>query len=163
MTPDSVSHVLTLPNTSPPVELRIHAEHPDAIPVYASLGAAGADLKACIEAPITLQPGDIALISTGLKMEIPIGFEVQLRPRSGLALKHGLTLPNSPATIDSDYRGDVKVILMNLGKEPFTVTRWMRIAQMVVARVETAKFIVCEAPLSSTDRGAGGFGHTGTH
>ena len=133
------------------------------LPAYETAGAAGADLRANLPDrwEIALAPGARALIPTGLRMAIPEGFEVQIRPRSGLALKHGISLPNSPGTIDSDYRGPVGVILMNLGKDAFTVTHGMRIAQMVVAPVVRAGFDVV-ASLDDTARGAGGFGSTGT-
>lgn len=136
------------------------------LPAYASAGAAGADLRANlrviegVRAAVTLAPGARALIPTGLRLMIPEGFEVQIRPRSGLALKHGITLPNAPGTIDSDYRGPLGVILMNAGSEPFTVEHGDRIAQMVVAPVIRASFCVEEA-LGKTDRGSGGFGSTG--
>ena len=131
------------------------------LPAYESAGAAGADLRANLpEGPVTLAPGARALISTGLHMAIPQGFEVQIRPRSGLALKHGITLINSPGTIDSDYRGVVGVIMGNMGAEAFTVEHGMRIAQMVVAPVVQTGFDLAER-LDETPRGAGGFGSTG--
>jgi len=132
------------------------------LPAYESAGAAGADLRANLpEGPVTLAPGARALISTGLHMAIPQGFEVQIRPRSGLALKHGITLINSPGTIDSDYRGIVGVIMGNMGAEAFTVEHGMRIAQMVIAPVTQIAWDE-RADLESTTRGAGGFGSTGT-
>ena len=131
------------------------------LPAYETPGAAGADLRANLPlGPVCIEPGERALVSTGLHMEIPLGFEVQIRPRSGLALKHGITLPNTPGTIDSDYRGVVGVILLNAGQEPFDVTHGMRIAQMVVAPVVQARFETTEH-LSRTTRGQGGFGSTG--
>ena len=131
------------------------------LPAYESAGAAGADLRANLpEGPVTLAPGARALISTGLHMAIPQGFEVQIRPRSGLALKHGITLINSPGTIDSDYRGILGVIMGNMGQEAFTVEHGMRIAQMVVAPVVQAGFDLADS-LDETPRGAGGFGSTG--
>jgi len=132
------------------------------LPSYESVGAAGADLRANFgEAKeVTLAPGERTLVPTGLRLAIPLGYEVQLRPRSGLALKHGITLPNSPGTIDSDYRGPLGVIVMNAGQEPFTVAHGDRIAQMVVAPVVQAQFAVVDK-LRSTDRGEGGFGSTG--
>lgn len=130
------------------------------VPQYQTDGAAGADLHACLDAPVTLEPGAIELVPTGLAFEVPMGYEVQLRPRSGLALKYGITLPNSPGTIDSDYRGEIKVIMMNLGKEPFVINHGERIAQMVVAKHETAEFEQVTV-LSESTRGAGGFGSTG--
>ena len=132
------------------------------LPFYASAGAAGADLRANFadQTPVTVEPGARALVPTGLRLAIPEGFEVQLRPRSGLALKHGITLPNTPGTIDSDYRGPLGVIVMNAGQEPFEITHGMRIAQMVVAPVVQASFAEVTA-LDTTMRGAGGFGSTG--
>lgn len=132
------------------------------LPVYATEGAAGADLRANLvdHAPVVLAPGARALIPTGLRMAIPQGFEVQVRPRSGLALKHGVTLANAPGTIDSDYRGPLAVILVNLGQDSFAVTHGMRIAQMVVAPVVQAR-MQAVTDLDETARGAGGFGSTG--
>ncbi len=133
------------------------------LPAYATAGAAGADLCANFadRQPRILAPGARALIPTGLRMDIPAGFEVQVRPRSGLALHHGLTLLNSPGTIDSDYRGPVGVIVVNHGSDSVTITHGMRIAQMVVAAVVQARFALVDG-LSDTARGAGGFGSTGT-
>ncbi|WP_420569455.1 dUTP diphosphatase [Thalassovita sp.] len=136
-----------------------------ALPSYESEGAAGADLRANFGPDlrgtgVVLAPGARALIPTGLRLEIPLGFEVQLRPRSGLALKHGITLPNSPGTIDSDYRGPLGVIVMNAGDADFHVQHGDRIAQMIVAPVVQATFEMAEV-LSDTARGAGGFGSTG--
>lgn len=130
------------------------------LPIYSSELAAGADVKAYLKQDVTLQPGESALIPTGLKLAIPEGFEVQVRPRSGLALKHGVTVLNSPGTVDADYRGELGVILINHGEIPFTVTHGMRIAQIVVAPVSMAKFTL-EETLTATVRGSGGFGHTG--
>lgn len=130
------------------------------LPAYASEQAAGMDLTAAISAPVTLAPGARALIETGIAIALPAGFEAQVRPRSGLALKHGVTVLNSPGTIDSDYRGEIKVILANLGDEIFVIERGMRIAQMVIARHETAQFNIV-TDLDETARGAGGFGSTG--
>lgn len=130
------------------------------LPRYETEGAAGMDVKAWPDAPVELLPGDIALIPTGLFMEFESGYEVQLRARSGLAAKHGVTLVNGVGTIDSDYRGEVKVALINLGKEPFTVRRGDRIGQMVVAACERAEIEQVEV-LTGTERGSGGFGHTG--
>ena len=134
------------------------------LPSYETKGAAGADLRANF-APsdrdgMTLAPGGRALVPTVLRMEIPQGFEVQVRPRSGLALKHGITLPNSPGTIDSDYRGPLGVIILNAGNEPFHIAHGDRIAQMIVAPVLQAEFVLADA-LDETERGAGGFGSTG--
>lgn len=132
-----------------------------ALPAYETSGAAGADVRANIpDGSLTLTPGARKLVATGLRMAIPRGYEVQIRPRSGLALKHGITLVNSPGTIDSDYRGEVGVILQNLGDSSFQITHGMRIAQMVVAPVVQASFTLSNA-LDETDRGAGGFGSTG--
>jgi dUTP pyrophosphatase len=132
------------------------------LPVYASAGAAGADLRANFpdRGAVVLEPGARALVPTGLRMAIPEGFEVQIRPRSGLALKHGITLPNAPGTIDSDYRGSLGVILMNAGDQRFEISHGDRIAQMVVAPVMRADFVEVQA-LDDTTRGAGGFGSTG--
>lgn len=138
------------------------ADREVALPSYESTGAAGADVRANFEGGqgVTLAPGARALVPTGLRMEIPKGYEVQVRPRSGLALKHGVTLVNSPGTIDSDYRGPLGVIMMNTGQEPFTVAHGARIAQLVVAPVVQATFEIAGG-LSETGRGAGGFGSTG--
>lgn len=134
------------------------------LPAYETEGAAGADLRANFfeadRSGVTLEPGARALIPTGLQLEIPIGYEVQIRPRSGLALKHGITLPNSPGTIDSDYRGPLGVIVMNAGRESFHIAHGDRIAQMIVAPVLQATFQL-EIELSDTERGSGGFGSTG--
>ncbi|MEM5583260.1 dUTP diphosphatase [Roseibium sp. AS2] len=130
------------------------------LPAYQSALAAGLDLLAAVEAPVSLAPGDRALIPTGFAMALPAGFEAQVRPRSGLAAKHGVTVLNTPGTIDADYRGEVKVILINLGNEPFEVSRGERIAQMVIAPVLQARILEVET-LSDTARGAGGFGSTG--
>ncbi|MFZ5623850.1 MAG: dUTP diphosphatase [Gemmatimonadota bacterium] len=128
------------------------------LPAQATPGSAGYDLASAEEA--VLEPFERRLFATGFAIALPEGYECQLRPRSGLAFKHGITLPNTPATIDSDYRGELKVALVNLSREPFRVTRGMRIAQMVVARVEQAAFRLVEA-LPATSRGDGGFGSTG--
>jgi dUTP pyrophosphatase len=131
------------------------------LPAYATAGAAGMDLLAAVAAPMVLAPGARALVPTGLRIAIPAGHELQVRPRSGLALRHGITLPNSPATIDEDYRGELQVILWNAGAEPFTLERGMRIAQAVLAPVTRAAWReVTELP--PTARGEGGFGSTGT-
>jgi len=133
------------------------------LPAYESAGAAGLDLRAAVpeDEPLTIAPGARALVPTGLVFEIPAGHEGQVRPRSGLALKHGITCLNTPGTIDSDYRGEVKVLLVNLGDLPFAVTRGARIAQLVVAPVVQARIV--EASLANpTTRGGGGFGSTGT-
>jgi len=130
------------------------------LPAYMSAGAAGADIVAAVDAPRTLAPGERALIPTGFALEVPAGFEVQVRPRSGLAFKHGVTVLNAPGTIDSDYRGPVGVLLVNLGSEPFTIARGDRIAQLIVAPVARALFGEAAA-IGASDRGAGGFGSTG--
>ncbi|MEM9308311.1 MAG: dUTP diphosphatase [Pseudomonadota bacterium] len=131
------------------------------LPSYETAGAAGADLRANLpDGPLTLAPGTRALVPTGLSMEIPQGYEIQIRPRSGLALKHGIALVNSPGTIDSDYRGEIGIILLNTGKDGFEVSHGLRVAQMVVAPVVQAGFELVDT-LSQTDRGAGGFGSTG--
>ncbi len=129
-------------------------------PAYQTTSAAGVDLAAANDAPIDLAPGARTFVPTGLILEIPEGFEGQVRPRSGLAAKFGVTVLNSPGTIDADYRGEVKVILVNLGSEPFTIQRGERIAQLVIAPVMQAAFIEATA-VSETARGAGGFGSTG--
>jgi len=132
------------------------------LPRYETAGAAGADLRANLpKGPVTIPVGGRGLVPTGLHMEIPEGYEVQIRPRSGLALKHGIILPNSPGTIDSDYRGEVGVILANMGSDDYVVTHGMRIAQMVVAPVLQARFALVSA-LAASERGAGGFGSTGS-
>jgi deoxyuridine 5'-triphosphate nucleotidohydrolase len=128
------------------------------LPSYQTAGAAGMDVRAAEDRWV--QPQETVLIPTGFSMEIPPGFEAQLRPRSGLALKHGITLLNSPGTIDSDFRGEVKVILTNLGHEPFVIRRGDRIAQMVIAKVEHARIEVA-TELNDSERGHGGFGHSG--
>jgi dUTP pyrophosphatase len=131
------------------------------LPSYATASAAGLDLCAAVDKDLVLAPGDRAAVPTGYMIALPDGYEAQVRPRSGLALKHGITLPNSPGTIDADYRGEVAVIVMNAGRESFTVTRGMRIAQMVVAPVRRVAWREVKT-LPETERGAGGFGSTGT-
>jgi dUTP pyrophosphatase len=144
------------------IDVPTTVDNEEFIPVYASDLAAGADVKACISAPIILEPQATLLVPTGLRFAIPEGFEIQVRPRSGLALKHGITVLNSPGTIDSDYRGEIGVILINHGNKAFEILPGMRIAQIVLAPVAKARFIV-SASLMATSRGEGGFGHTGTH
>jgi len=132
------------------------------LPAYQSQHAAGMDLHAACapDQPLTLEPGQITLVPCGFAMAVPVGYEAQVRPRSGLALKHGISIPNAPGTIDADYRGEVKVTLINLGGERFIVTRGMRIAQMVIQPVHHAQWV--QVPqLPATQRGEGGFGHTG--
>lgn len=132
------------------------------LPRYMSEHASGMDVCAAVDEPVTLEPGEVKLIPTGLFLAIPPGYEVQVRPRSGLAVAHGLTIVNAPGTIDSDYRGEVGVILGNIGRQPFTVERGMRIAQLVVQPVVRAELVEREE-LPTTGRAAGGFGHTGLH
>ena len=131
------------------------------LPTYATEQSAGMDLTAALEEAIEIGPGDRMLIPTGLSIALPDGYEAQVRPRSGLALKHGITVLNSPGTIDADYRGEIGVILANMGKEEFTVERGMRIAQMVIAKHAKVEWEVVEL-LEETDRGTGGFGSTGS-
>ncbi|MBI4360577.1 dUTP diphosphatase [Candidatus Micrarchaeota archaeon] len=132
------------------------------LPKYMSSHASGADVFAANAEPIVLKPGDFARVPTGLHVEIPEGFEIQVRPRSGLAFKHGVTILNAPGTIDADYRGEVQILLVNLGKDAFTIQKGERIAQLVVAKVDQAHFEESQA-LSDTKRGHGGFGSTGKH
>ena len=133
------------------------------LPAYATPQSAGMDLRANLEAPVTLRPMERRLIPTGLYIALPEGYEAQVRPRSGLALKHGLTVLNAPGTIDADYRGEVKVLLINLSQEPFEINHGERIAQMVVSRFQQIQWeeVPTLEALSQTERGAGGFGHTG--
>jgi dUTP pyrophosphatase len=140
------------------VKIVNHSKHE--IPAYSTLFAAGMDLYANITQPVILKPLERALIGTGLFIELPNGFEAQIRPRSGLALKKGVTVMNSPGTIDSDYRGEIGVILVNLSNENFVVNDGERICQMVVTRHESVEWEVCST-LNASDRGVGGFGHTG--
>lgn len=142
--------------------VRIVIEENLPLPLYGTQLSAGADVCSSSKTDIVIQPGASTLIPTGIRMEIPPGYEIQVRPRSGLALKSQVTVLNTPGTIDADYRGELKVILINHGKEPFTVTYGMRIAQIVLAEVVRAEFVV-ETALACTARGEGGFGHTGTH
>lgn len=130
------------------------------LPKYSTPSAAGMDLRANLEAPVTLAPLERRLIPTGLFIELPEGYECQIRPRSGLALKHGITVLNTPGTVDADYRGEIGVILVNLSNEPFVVNHGERICQMVVARHATVEWTIAET-LADSERGAGGFGHTG--
>jgi len=130
------------------------------LPAYMSEHASGMDVRAAVSAPVSLAPGEIQAIPTGLHVAVPVGYEMQVRPRSGLALKHGISVVNSPGTIDSDYRGEVRIILGNLGREPFTIERGMRVAQLVIQPVIRATLEVREE-LPETERGHGGFGHTG--
>ena len=130
------------------------------LPAYQTVGAVGMDLCAAVEAPLTLAPGDRALVGTGWAIAVPEGFEGQVRPRSGLALKHGITVLNSPGTIDPDFRGELRVLLINHGREPFVVTRGDRIAQLVIAPTARAELVVM-TELPATTRGGGGYGSTG--
>lgn len=144
-----------------PVDVRFKRLRAGAqVPAYQSEHAAGLDLHACLDAPLTLAPGDIALVPCGFAMAIPHGFEAQVRPRSGLATKHGIGMPNAPGTVDSDYRGEMMVPLVNLGRAPFTVEHGMRVAQMVIAPVARAAVREVDE-LDGTARGHGGFGSTG--
>ena len=141
------------------VQIINRSHHP--LPQYATEQSAGLDLRANIEGPIELRPMERRLVPTGLFMALPPGYEAQVRPRSGLAVKHGITVLNSPGTIDADYRGEVGVILVNLSNEPQTIENGERICQMVVARHSTVEWTIVD-DLDKTERGAGGFGHTGT-
>ena len=143
-----------------PVEVKITADEGASLPCYQTEGSSGADIRALLTFPVTLGAGQRMLIPTGLRVEIPVGFEAQVRPRSGLALKHGVTVLNSPGTIDSDYRGEIKVLLANLSDEPFTVNSGDRIAQLVVCPVVRSRFVRVDT-LDETSRGADGFGSTG--
>lgn len=130
------------------------------LPAYATSQSAGMDLRANIESPITLHPMERSLVPTGIRIELPEGYEAQVRPRSGLALKHGITVLNTPGTIDSDYRGELKVLLVNLSNEDFVINAGERVAQMVIAKHETATWEEVDV-LDETERGEGGYGHTG--
>ena len=139
------------------VPLKVDSE--DLIPTYSTQDASGADIRANVKEPVVIEPGAIAMIPTGIRVAIPSGFEIQVRPRSGLAAKNGITVLNTPGTIDADYRGEIAVILINCGKNSFTVTPKMRIAQLVLSPVVQANFILDGELLSATNRGEGGFGH----
>ncbi len=143
------------------VEVLVQLESGAQLPEYHSESAAGMDLRAFLNKPITIRPGERALIPTGLRMAIPPGYEGQVRPRSGLAFKQGLTLLNTPGTIDADYRGEIQVLVINLGQEPVVIKPGERIAQLVIAPVARARLTVVQR-LPETGRGEGGFGHTGT-
>lgn len=149
---------------SEPIEIEL-TPHDHAVglnlPTYATEQSAGMDLTAALEEAIELAPGERALIPTGISIALPVGYEAQIRPRSGLAVKHGVTVLNTPGTVDADYRGEIKVVLINHGQEAFTVERGMRIAQMVIARHANIKWKVVRE-LGDTERGKGGFGSTGT-
>lgn len=142
------------------MEIRIINDSHHELPRYATPQSAGMDLRANLDAPVTLQPMERRLIPTGLRIALPVGYEAQIRPRSGLALKHGITILNTPGTIDADYRGEIGIIMVNLSQEPFVVSDGERIAQMVIARHEQPTLVEVEA-LDETERGEGGFGHTG--
>lgn len=142
------------------IPVKIRLKDGASLPAYQTRGSAGADLCACLDEPVVLLPGKTMLIPTGIFAEIPEGYEGQVRPRSGLAIKHGITIPNTPGTIDSDYRGEIKIIMTNLGSEPFKIENGMRIAQLVFARVYRGEFIAVEE-LNETSRNEGGFGHSG--
>ncbi|MFP5520010.1 MAG: dUTP diphosphatase [Bdellovibrionia bacterium] len=145
---------------SVPVKIKKLENFKGELPAYQSAGASGFDVRAQLTEPLRLEPGQRALVPTGLSFEIPLGFEIQARPRSGWAAKHGLTLMNTPGTIDADYRGEVKIIVANLGQEPFTIQDQDRCAQLVICPVYQAAFEVVDS-LGDTERGAGGFGSTG--
>lgn len=141
------------------VEVKIVTKNGE-VPKYETAGSAGMDLRAMIDEPIVLEPGQRMLVPTGIFIELPLGYEAQVRARSGLAIKYGITLINAIGTVDSDYRGEIKVPLVNLGQEPFEINNGERIAQMVISKYEQVNWMVVDK-LSETERGAGGFGHTG--
>jgi dUTP pyrophosphatase len=143
-----------------PVFVRIVNNSANPLPSYATQGSAGMDIRACLSETVILKPLERALIPTGLSLELPEGYEAQVRPRSGLAIKHGITCLNTPGTIDSDYRGEVKVILINLSSEEQQINNGDRVAQMVIQQVERVEWLLVQE-LTETERGAGGFGHTG--
>ena len=142
------------------IKVFVQNDSPYELPEYATAAAAGVDLKAVIDSPLVLMPLDRKIIGTGLKIALPLGYEAQVRPRSGLAAKHGISVLNSPGTIDADYRGEVGVILINLSKQPFTINPGERIAQLVFSKYEQIQWKINES-LSTTARGEGGFGSTG--
>lgn len=142
------------------MEVRIVNQSHHALPRYETAQSAGMDLRANLDEPIILQPMQRCLVPTGLRIALPVGYEAQVRPRSGLALKRGVTVLNTPGTIDADYRGEIGIILINLGQEPFVISDGERVAQMVIARHEQPELVAVEV-LDETERGAGGFGHTG--
>lgn len=143
------------------LEVKVINNGKQPLPTYATPQSAGMDLRANIDEPIVLKPLERRLIPTGLHIALPVGYEAQIRPRSGLALKHGITVLNSPGTIDADYRGELMTLLINLSDTPFEINPGERIAQMVVARHEQVEFTIVDS-LDETERGAGGYGHTGT-
>jgi dUTP pyrophosphatase len=142
------------------IKVKVQMTDGASLPEYQSKGSAGADLRALLKEPVTLSPGKTKLIPTGIFIEIPEGYEAQIRPRSGLALKYGITFLNSPGTIDSDYRGEIKIIMTNFGEENFIIENGMRIGQIVFARVFKGEFIKTDE-LNTTERNEGGFGHSG--
>jgi len=142
------------------IEIKIINQSSNALPAYETIGSSGMDLKANLQEAVKLEPMQRALISTGLFIELPLGYEAQVRPRSGLAIKHGITCLNSPGTIDSDYRGEIKVVLVNISNESFTIQHGERIAQMVIQPVTKATWQIVKV-LNESKRGEGGFGHTG--
>ena len=150
------------PNSYNDMEIKIINRSHHALPTYATPLSAGMDLRANLDAPITLEPMERVLVPTGLFMALPAGYEAQVRPRSGLAIKKGVTVLNSPGTVDADYRGEVCVILINLSQETFVINDGERIAQMVIARHEQPRLVEVEV-LDETERGAGGFGHSGNN
>lgn len=143
------------------VSIKIVNQSVNDLPAYATQGSSGMDIRASIAEPMVLQPAERVLVPTGLYVEIPLGYEIQIRPRSGLAIKQGITCLNTPGTIDADYRGEIKVILINLSNEPQTIHPADRIAQMVVQKVEVVQWVAV-SELSGSDRGSGGFGSTGS-
>jgi len=150
-----------MPSDEPQVEIQVQAEEGASLPCYESADAAGMDLRALLPSPIRLGPGERALVPTGLRLAIPRGYEGQVRPRSGLAVRHGVTIVNAPGTIDADYRGEVKVVLINLGQEPVEIGPGERIAQLVISPVVHTRVVRVES-LAETERGEAGFGSTGT-
>jgi dUTP pyrophosphatase len=142
--------------------VRIVNQSTNPLPGYETPGSAGMDIRASLEEPLVMKPFERAIIPTGLFIELPVGHEAQIRPRSGLAIKNGITVLNTPGTIDSDYRGEIKIILINLSSENFVVNNGERIAQMIISRYERAEWMEVDDLLKTT-RGSGGFGHTGTH
>lgn len=142
------------------VNVKIINKSDNPLPEYGTVHAAGMDIRAWTDGEVTIAPGEVKLIHTGIYIELPVGYEAQIRPRSGLALKHGITVLNTPGTIDADYRGEVGIILINHGKEDFIVNNGERICQMIISRHEVAEWTETES-LEDTERGAGGFGHTG--
>lgn len=144
------------------IPIPVQTDDPELLPSYGTEAASGADVRAAIEETLRIEPGASLIVPTGVRMDLPAGYEIQVRPRSGFAAKNQVTVLNTPGTIDSDYRGEIAVILINHGKEPFVVTPKMRIAQLVLAPVVQGEFHLQEA-LSATQRGEGKFGHTGTH